>query len=206
MRRFFWLLAVIAAGGGCESADETDALSQNEIFQRMQRQPKFRSYQRNDFYEDQRAMRPPPPGTVSREEYLAARENVGTGLTPAFTFVEKIPIPVDQALLELGRRNFDVVCATCHGIAGDGRSMVALNMSLMAPPTFHSEKLRAKPDGYFFEVISNGFGAMPAQAWRFKPRERWAVVAYVRALQYSQHLPLAEAPADIRQRLMREGQ
>ena len=151
-------------------------------------------------------MRPPPPGTVSREEYLAARENVGTGLTPAFTFVEKIPIPVDQALLELGRRNFDVVCATCHGIAGDGRSMVALNMSLMAPPTFHSEKLRAKPDGYFFEVISNGFGAMPAQAWRFKPRERWAVVAYVRALQYSQHLPLAEAPADIRQRLMREGQ
>ena len=81
-----------------------------------------------------------------------------------------------------------------------------MNMALMSPPSFHSDKLRGKPDGYFFEVITNGYGAMPAQAFRFTPRERWAVVAYVRALQYSQHVPIAEAPADIRQRLMREGQ
>jgi mono/diheme cytochrome c family protein len=206
MRRLACVLALFAAASGCQGADETDELSQNEIFQRMQRQPKFRSYQRNDFYEDLRAMRMPPPGTVSREVYGAGQGNVDTGLTPARTFVEKIPVPVDQPLLELGRHNFQVVCATCHGLAGDGRSMVAMNMSLMAPPSFHSDKLRGKPDGYFFEVITNGFGAMPAQGWRWTPRERWAVVAYVRALQYSQHLPIAEAPADVRQRLMREGQ
>ena len=206
MRRLLWALALTAAAAGCQRADETDELSQNEIFQRMQRQPKFRSYQRNDFYEDLRAMRMPPPGTVSREAFGAGQGNIDTGLTPSRTFVEKIPFPVDQGLLEVGRKNFDVVCGTCHGLAGDGRSMVAMNMALMAPPTLHSEKLRAKPDGYFFEVITNGFGAMPAQGWRWTPRERWAVVAYVRALQYSQHVPIAEAPADIRQRLMREGQ
>jgi mono/diheme cytochrome c family protein len=206
MRRLLWLLGLLAAASGCKSADETDEWSQNEIFQRMQRQPKFRSYQRNDFYEDLRAMRPPPEGTVSREAYAAGQGHIDTGTTPALTFVERIPIPVEEPLLALGRKNFEVVCATCHGIAGDGRSMVALNMSLMQPPTLHSEKLRAKPDGYFFEVITSGFGAMPAQAWRFTPRDRWAVVAYVRALQYSQHVPIAEAPPDIRQRLMREGQ
>lgn len=206
MRRLLWLLGVIAAASGCEGAGETDELSQNEIFQRMQRQPKFRPYQRNDLYEDARAMRTPPPGAVSRESYAAGQGGIDTGLTPNLTHVEKIPVPIDDALLATGRKNFEVVCGACHGITGDGKSMVAQNLSLMPPPSFHSEKLRAKPDGYFFEVISNGFGAMPSLAWRFTPRDRWAVVAYVRALQYSQHVPIAEAPSDIQQRLMREGQ
>ena len=99
-----------------------------------------------------------------------------------------------------------LTCATCHGLAGDGQSMVAVNMALMPPPSFQSEKLRAQPDGYFYEVISHGYGVMPPFGWRMTPTERWAVVAYVRALQYSQAVPLAEAPSEVRARLLREGQ
>lgn len=194
------------AFGGCDPANETDEWSQNEIFQRMQRQPKFRVYQRNDFFQDLRAMRHPPDGTVSRQQYAQSHGGIDTGMTPMMTFVERIPLPVDEPLIAAGRKQFEIVCAACHGLLGDGRSMVATNMSLMAPPSFHSEKLRGKPDGYFFQVITHGYGAMPEFAWRMTPTERWAIVAYVRALQYSQYAPIAEAPQDVRNRLMREGQ
>jgi mono/diheme cytochrome c family protein len=201
------LAALIALvwGAGCEPADETDEWSQNEVFQRMQRQPKFKSYQRNDFFPDARAMRLPPAGTVSRQGFEQGK-GIDSGLTPQNTFVETVPVPVDEALLETGRKNFQIVCAACHGVAGDGKSMVAMNFGLMPPPSFHSEKLRSKPDGYIFEAITRGFGAMPGQGWRFTPKDRWAVVAYVRALQYSQHAPIAEAPQNERTRLLREGQ
>lgn len=206
MRRLLFACGLALLAAGCEGAQETDEWSQNEVFQRMQRQPKFRTYQRNDFYPDLRAMRPPPAGTLSREQFVAGQGGIDTGLTPMMTFVEKIPIPVDEALLETGRKQFQITCGACHGLAGDGKSMVAQNMALMVPPSFHSQKLRGKPDGYFFQVVTHGFGAMPGLAWRFSPKERWAIVAYVRALQYSQQVPIAEAPQDVRARLMREGQ
>ena len=208
MRRLLPVLGMLAAAVGCQGSEEGNDWShyQDFIFQRMQLQPKFRSYQRNDFYEDLRAMRMPPEGTLSREAYAASQGGIGTGRTPMLTYVEKIPVPVNDELLALGRKQFQVICASCHGLAGDGKSVVAMNMSLNPAPSFHSEKLIGKPDGYFFEVIGDGYGAMPAQGWRLQPRERWAVVAYVRALQYSQHVPVAEAPPEIRARLMREAQ
>ncbi|MBX5480508.1 MAG: cytochrome c [Myxococcaceae bacterium] len=179
-------------------------MTQNEVFQRMQRQPKFKYYQRNDFFEDGRAMRLPPANTVSRENWES--EQIGTGLNPDGTFVETIPFKVDMATLELGRKNFQIVCAACHGLAGDGQSMVAANMALAPPPSFHSEKLKGKPDGYIFQVATHGYGMMPPFGWRLTPKERWAVVAYIRALEYSQSAPIAEAPADIQAKLMQEAQ
>lgn len=189
----------------CSGGTEDDEMTQNEVFQRMQRQPKFKTYQRNDFYEDRRAMRPPPAGTLSREQY-AAQEPHGSGLNPDGTFVATMPIQPDMELLALGRKNFQITCAACHGLAGDGQSMVAVNMALMPPPSFHSEKLRSREDGYLYQVISNGYGVMPPFAFRFTPKDRWAIVAYIRALQYSQSVSLAEAPADVREKLMKEGQ
>lgn len=202
----FAVMAALCAAlvTGCNPADENDEWSQNEVFQRMQRQPKFKSYQRNDFYEDRRAMRHPPTGTVSRE-WFAQHARGGQGMADG-TFIQQIPVPVNEALLRMGKKQFDITCATCHGLAGDGDSMAARNMALMPPPSFQSEKLRGVPDGYIFEVISNGYGVMPPFAWRMTPTERWAVVAYVRALQYSQAVPLAEAPSDVRAKLVREGQ
>lgn len=200
--------AVCAALSGCVSCSgggETDEWTQNEVLQRMQRQPKFKYFQRNDFFEDGRAMRTPPAGTVSREQYEMYAP-YGTGMNPDGTFVAHMPVQPDMELMELGRKNYQIVCAACHGMAGDGQSMVAMNMALMPPPSFHSEKLKTKPDGYIYAVASNGYGAMPPFAWRLTPRERWAIVAYIRALQYSQAVPLAEAPANIRAELMKEGQ
>lgn len=186
------------------NGSEDDEWTQNEIFQRMQRQPKFKYYQRNDFFEDGRAMRTPPANTLSRENYDA--EQVGSGLNPDGTFVETIPMPVDMATLELGKKNFQIVCAACHGLVGDGQSMVAVNMALANPASFHSEKLKSKPDGYIFQVASNGYGLMPPFGWRLTPKERWAVVAYIRALEYSQSAPLAEAPPDVKAKLQQEAQ
>jgi mono/diheme cytochrome c family protein len=112
------------------------------------------------------------------------------------------PVRLDADLLALGRRKFDVHCATCHGVLGDGQSQVALNMSLRKPPSLH--EYRSVPDGYIFQVITRGFGLMPSYAGDLSPHERWAVVAYVRALQLSQAASLQQVPPQIRQRLDRE--
>ena len=204
MKRLLFALCALAFVAGCNSSNEDTVWSQNEVLQRMQRQPKFKYYQRNDFFADNRAMRTPPSGTISVEQF--ANMSVGVGVNPDGSFVEKIPVPVDMALLETGRKNFQIVCAACHGIAGDGQSMVAVNMALANPASFHSEKLKGKPDGYIYQVASNGYGLMTPFGWRLTPKERWAVVAYIRALEYSQSAPLAEAPANERANLMKEAQ
>lgn len=196
------LMVAATALGGC-NGNETDEWTQNEVFQRMQRQPKYRYYQRNDFFADQRAMRPPVEGTVSRENYLA--HQLGSGRNPDGTFVETIPFQVDMKTLELGRKQFQIVCAACHGLAGDGQGLVATNMSEAPPVSFHSEKLKNKADGYIYTVAGEGYGYMPPFAWRLTPKERWAIVAYIRALQYSQAVPLAEAPAEVKAQLAKEG-
>ena len=110
-----------------------------------------------------------------------------------------IPLPVTRKLLELGRKRFDITCATCHGPLGDGDSIVARQMSLHPPPSLH--RYVNKPSGYFYEVISKGFGMMASYAAELSVEERWAVVAYVRALQLSQLTPIGELPANEQQRL-----
>jgi mono/diheme cytochrome c family protein len=203
MKRWLVVTLSVSAVAACSpqsTADTEDTLTQNEIFQRMQRQPKYLPYQASRFFADGRAMRTPPSGTVSREAWSMG-QRYPHGVNPDMSFVEHVPIEVDLATLELGRKNFDIVCAACHGLAGDGQSIVATKMSMAPPPSFHSPKLRNKSDGYFYMVIDQGYGVMPAFGWRLNPRENWAVVAYIRALQYSQFAPLAEAPPDVRAQL-----
>jgi mono/diheme cytochrome c family protein len=199
MRRLLPIAALLGAvaASGCNDGESGD-LTQDEIFHRMQKQQKYRPYQHNPFYADGRAMRVPPAGTLSRQDYQRGERFGPGGLLADGTFVESLPVPVDMDLLRLGRKQYDITCAACHGLVGDGQSMVAVNMALAAPVSFHSDKLRTKPDGYIYEVISHGYGVMPGFAWRFSPEERWAVVAYIRVLQYSQNVPLAEVPAEIR--------
>ena len=166
----------------------------------MERQPKARAFAINTFFEDGRAMRTPPAGTVPRERIVQ---------NPALTQgrvgdndVTDIPIPLTRAVLDLGHRKFDIYCATCHGIVGDGRSPVAANMSLRTPPNLHDRAGMAV--GHYYQVIANGFGLMPGYAAELNVAERWAVVAYLRALQLSQGAPLAFAPPDERAKLSRE--
>ena len=161
---------------------------------------KRKAYQTTDAFADGLAMRHPPPGTVP---YRSAIDPVvATGLAADGKAVAEAPVEITAGTLARGRNRFDVYCATCHGVLGDGESQVALNMSLRKPPSLHA--YRDVADGYIFRVVSNGFGLMPSYANELSVEDRWAVVAYVRALQLSQHATLDQLPAEARQRLEKE--
>jgi mono/diheme cytochrome c family protein len=167
----------------------------------MQRQPKYEAYEASALFQDGMAMRHPPAGTVPFGKL--ADPVVLTGLGPDGRPVERAPIPPTAALLSRGRSRFEVVCAACHGVLGDGRSQVAINMALRPPPSLHA--YRDVPDGHIYRVISDGFGLMPPFATELSVEDRWAIVGYVRALQLSQHAALEQVPPDARRRLEEEG-
>jgi len=171
-----------------------------DVLDPMMEQDQVRPYRPSDFYGDGIAMRAPPAGAVAVGAALPPA--VRTGLGPDGTPLQRIPVPVTPELLQAGRKRFDVICATCHGITGDGKSLVARNMSLRPPPSLHDYAARA--DGYLYQVVSRGFGLMPAYSAELTVEERWAVVAYLRALQLSQRSRLDEAPPEVRARLERE--
>ncbi len=166
----------------------------------MQRQQKQKPYQTSRYFDDGLAMRAPPEGTVEHGPWLPVE--VATGLGPDGRPVKLIPVPVDAKLLARGRTRFEIICAACHGVLGDGESQVALNMSLRRPPSLHG--FRDVADGYVFRVVSVGFGLMPSYATALSVEDRWAVVAYVRALQLSQFATIHEVPPDVRRRLEEE--
>jgi mono/diheme cytochrome c family protein len=167
----------------------------------MQRQPKYKAYQVSEFHADGLAMRPPPAGTVP---YGAAVDGpVLTGQGPDGAPLAVSPVAPTPRLLAAGQKKFGIHCAVCHGPLGDGRSQVALSMSLRKPADL--QLLRDVPDGYLYQVVSRGFGLMPSYAAELTPEERWGVVAYLRALQLSQHAPVDALPAPARARLQGEG-
>jgi mono/diheme cytochrome c family protein len=166
----------------------------------MQRQQKVKAYQASPFFADGLGMRAPPEGTVPYGPLLPAE--VATGLGPDGKPVALSPLPVDAKLLARGRARFDVTCAACHGVLGDGESQVALNMALRRPPSLHA--YRDVPDGYIYRVISEGFGLMPSYAAEIPAEDRWAIVAYVRALQLSQYATIEQVPPEVRRRLEEE--
>jgi mono/diheme cytochrome c family protein len=133
---------------------------------------------------------PPVPGTVARGD-LAGEAQLTE--RPAMS----------AALLERGRQRFDIACSPCHGRIGDGQGMV-VSRGFPPPPSFHQERLRRAPDDHFIEVITRGYGAMYSYAARVAPADRWAVLAYVRALQLSQDAHAADLPDDLRQSLERQ--
>ncbi|MBI5543518.1 MAG: cytochrome c [Deltaproteobacteria bacterium] len=170
----------------------------------MRDQPKYEAYEENPFFEDHRAMRPWVVGAVAREEALVSPE-VATGMVGADAGpVAEVPIPLTRADLERGREKYEIFCAACHGVLGDGNSVPAGKMSLRPPPSLHTDTLRARPAGHFYAVIARGFGMMPNYARQLPIAERWRVVAYLQALQQSQHVPLKQAPPDVREELKKK--
>ncbi len=165
--------------------------------QDMARQPKQRPLSPTDFFEDGRSERPLVEGTVYRgqleEEALAAAKDS-----------DVFPLPVTRQLLARGRERYDIFCSPCHGLQGDGNGMVAVR-GFRHPPSYHIDRLRQAPVGYFYDVIANGFGAMPDYAAQIPPRDGWAIIIYVRALQLSRNAPASELPVDLRERLKTGG-
>ncbi|HEY0708136.1 MAG TPA: cytochrome c [Polyangia bacterium] len=164
------------------------------------RQPKLGAYSPSDFYSDGMAMRQPPPGTVPRERITGNGALTSGRQGP--DLVTTFPIKVDDALLRLGQKRYNITCGTCHGPLGDGDSIVARQMALKPPPSLML--FANRPVGYLFEVATQGHGLMAAYAAELTVKERWAVVAYVKALQRSATATLAELPASERARLEKE--
>jgi mono/diheme cytochrome c family protein len=162
--------------------------------QDMALQPYNRPLTPSDFFTDGRSERPLVENTVARG-----------ALAEDALFLSKesnaFPLPVNQELLERGEGRYKIFCTPCHGLQGDGNGMVAMR-GMKHPPSFHQDRLRQSPNGYFYDVITNGFGAMYGYSAQIPPRDRWAIVAYVRALQLSRNAKASELPSDLREKLL----
>ncbi len=182
-----WVLALVVLGVGCR--------------QDMHDQPKYQPLEASAFFADGRASRPVVPGTVARGQ-LREDSRLYAGRDSAGSFVEEVPFSVTRAVLDRGHERYDIYCSPCHDRVGNGNGMI-VQRGFKRPPSLHEERLRDTPDGYFFQVVTEGFGAMKGYAAQVPPRDRWAIVAYIRALQLSQHAVLAEWPLETRAELAR---
>jgi len=167
--------------------------------QDMQDQPKYIPLRPSSFFDDGRSERPLIEGTVARG-HLDDDVVYYTGKGPDGKHVDEFPFPVTKDVIERGQNRFNIYCTPCHSRLGDGNGMVA-KRGFRHPPTYHQDRLRKIPNGAIFDVITNGFGAMPDYKTQLTPRDRWAIVAYVRALQLSENATLADVPADARGQL-----
>jgi len=168
--------------------------------QDMHDQPKYIPLRESTFFTDARSARPVIAGTVARgqlrDDPLLYTGKVGNADATMF------PMAVDDKVMARGRDRYDIYCAPCHGRTGAGDGMI-VRRGYRRPPTFHQDRLRESPVGHFFDVMTNGFGAMPDYATQIRAEDRWAIIAYVRALQLSEHATVADVPPDRRGELDR---
>ncbi len=164
----------------------------------MHDQPKYTALRPSDFFADRRSARPVVEGTIAQGQ-LHADALLYTGRVggePATVF----PFAVDAAVMQRGRQRYDIFCSPCHGLTGEGDGMV-VRRGYRRPSPFSIDRLRQAPPGHVFDVITNGFGAMPDYAAQIPVRDRWAVAAYIRALQLSQNATIADVSPEARGRL-----
>ena len=163
--------------------------------QDMHNAPRYEAFEASASFPDGRASRTPPTGTVARG-WLRDDEALYTGKV-AGQVVDQFPFPIAHADLRRGQQRFNIYCTPCHGKIGDGNGMV-VQRGLRQAASYHQDRLRQEKAGYFYDVITNGFGAMQGYAEQVPVRDRWLIVAYVRALQLSQHASVNDVPADKR--------
>lgn len=207
------LIGIVLALSGCERG-----------LHQMYDQAKFLPLTPTSLFADGNSSRPQVAGTVPHSSGAAAGSSSGRGgeaqvpaatatavvlaadgrdllpVDPGTADLDRIPLPITAALLATGRQRFNIYCAPCHSQLGDGDGMV-VRRGFPAPPSFHTPRLRQAPDSHFYDVMTHGYGAMYPYADRVTPQERWAITAYIRALQLSQHVPVAELSGAERQRL-----
>lgn len=213
--RLLGALAMVLLLSGCEKAA-----------QNMYNQPKYKPLAASSLWPDGQSARPIEPGTVAHgvgviagtssgrlgeqalperaapvypvDENGQVKANFEPGSPPPSLVPN--PLPITLATLERGRERFDIFCSPCHSRAGDGDGMV-VRRGFPNPPSYHTDRLRKAPDAHFYGVITNGYGAMYSYADRVDARDRWAIVAYIRALQLSQNARLADVPEPQRTKL-----
>jgi cytochrome c553 len=167
--------------------------------QHMAVQPYQRPYTPSQVFSDGTSARPLPADTVARG-HTGDDQLLLTGKDANGQDSTVFPFPVTRAVLDRGRSRYDIACVPCHGYTGDGDGLV-VQRGFNPPPSYHSDRLRQAPVGHLFDVVSNGFGAMPSYASQLSVNDRWAIVAYIRALQLSQHATQDDLPPDARGQL-----
>jgi mono/diheme cytochrome c family protein len=164
----------------------------------MANQPRYDPLEASDFFSNGMSAQPRIEGTVARGE-LVTDPFLATGKIDGVEG-NGFPFPVTRAVVDRGQERFNIYCSECHGRVGDGNGMIP-SRGYRRPPSFHTETLRNATTGHFFDVMTNGFGAMPPYKTMIPPQDRWAIVAYIRALQLSQHATVADVPAEERAKL-----
>ena len=160
--------------------------------QDMHDQPKYIPLRPTTFFDDGRSARPIPEGTVARG-HLDANTAFYTGKTADGKYVDGFPFPVTKEVLLRGQQRYNIYCTPCHDRLGTGNGMV-VRRGFRHPPSYHIDRLRQAPNGYIFDVITNGFGAMQDYSAQIEPADRWAIIAYERALQLSQNATINDVP------------
>ena len=186
------LLAIAAL---CAAA--LSGCGENTLRQDMANQPRQNPLSPAPIFSDGRSARPILDNTVAR----GATQDDAL-LVPKDS--NAFPLPLTAELLQRGQQRYNIFCTPCHGIQGDGMGMVTMR-GMKHPPSYHQDRLRNVPNGYLFDVITNGFGAMNGYTAQLVPRDRWAVVAYLRALQVSRNAHVADLPASLKEKLMAGG-
>ena len=166
--------------------------------QKMANQPRYDPLEPSDFFADGMSARPRIPGTVARGE-LAVDGFLATGKINGADG-DGFPMPVTAQLMDRGEERFNIFCSECHGKVGDGNGMIP-SRGFRRPPSFHTDLLRNQKTGHFFDVMTNGFGAMSSYAVQVPVEDRWAIIAYIRALQISQNATINDLPPDLRAKL-----
>lgn len=195
--RFLPVLALAGlALAGCRGMESSSPPI--HIVPNMDNQEKFQAQEANPYFADGRAMRPLVAGTVARG-FLREDAAFNLGRTEAGAPVATSPVPVTRELLLRGQQRYNIFCSVCHGKAGDGQGIIMTGQYGYTPaPSYHDDRLRGETDGHYFQVISNGIRSMPGYAQQIPVADRWAITAYIRALQRSQNAGAADVPAAVR--------
>lgn len=188
-------------GAACD--DEENLVPLDWSLNRMTRQARYTDFKEAEGFRDGKVLQHPPGGTVPRERAVGP-SRFTLGIEEGGGYAQAIPIQINQGVLEAGRVRYERICGTCHGNLGDGVSEVANKMPFIKPVSFHDPSVRAFPVGRYYQVATFGYGLMPSFAYVLTPEERWAVVAYIQALQLSQNATLSELPQDLQHRFQSE--
>lgn len=177
--KIIWLIVCLALTTGCVLD--------------MRDQPRYESFEKSPFFEDNSSARPLVAGAVARGQ-LRTDEHLYEGRVND-EFAPTFPFTVTLEVLERGQERYNIFCSPCHGFVGDGQGII-VEYGLRQPTSFHDPELRDEPPGYYFDLISRGTRVMPSYASRIRPEDRWAIVAYIRALQLSQDADLSQVPSN----------
>lgn len=171
----------------------------------MKDQPRYDPLEPSTFFPDGRSARSLVDGTVAQGMEAESIDTLAPALGPDGQFLDAYPFPVTMDVLKRGQERYDIYCSPCHGLDGYGQGMI-VQRGFSPPPSLHDDRLRQAPAGHFYDVITNGFGQMYPYAYRVPPEDRWAIVAYIRALQLSQSATQQDVPADVLPQLQGSGQ